>query len=88
MMGDFSGNESTRCEAGKDLREPCLFSMLMHLEFGLRTRVVGCHWAKEYTFAFRTVIFEDCGKRIGIGMEQYGRQRQGASLEVWQCFKG
>lgn len=77
MMGDFSENESTKCEAGKDLREPCLFSMLMHLEFGLRTRVVGCHWAKEYTFAFRTVILRTVGNASALAwnsMEDRGRE--------------
>lgn len=76
-MGDYFGNESTRCQAGKHLRGPCLFSMLTSLEFGLRTRVVGCHWAKEYTFAFRTVILRTVENALALAwnsMEDRGRE--------------
>lgn len=62
-----------------------MFPMLMHLEFGLRTRVVGCHWAKEYIFAFRTVILrtvENASALAWNSMEDRGRE------PVWRSGNG
>lgn len=49
----------------------------MYVEFGWRTRVMGCHWAKEYTFAFRTVIMRTMENALALSwnsMEDRGRE--------------